>query len=243
MFSLFQHRKNILEGDLLKDSTDVHCHLLPGVDDGFQNVEDTEQALSDLAEMGVTQMIFTPHVMEDLSNTRASLQQHFEAFCQKVKSPVRLKLAAEYMLDAGFTTHVSEGLLTMGFDRRVLVETSYFSPPPDLDDMLYQLKVKGYIPILAHPERYAYMMMRDYERLKHNGYLFQLNYLSLGGFYGKPAQMKARDLLKARMYDYTGSDCHNLGKHHWGLSHLNLSSSETQHLRRLFDNNRTLFVE
>ena len=118
---------------------------------------------------------------------------------------------------------------------------SIMSPPPDLMEILYSLTLKGYTPIIAHPERYVYMTSKDYERLKAKGYRFQLNYLSLAGFYGKPAYIKAHELLKKQMYDYTGSDCHNLDKHRWGLAHLELTNSEIEMLSKLLANNKLLF--
>lgn len=241
MFSIFNHRRHIIETGLLADSADIHSHLLPGVDDGIQSAADSKAAFNGLHEMGVSRFYLTPHVMSDLSNTRASLEQRFGEFRPSIPEGLTVKLAAEYMLDAGFAAHMEEGLLTMGYDRQVLVETSYLSPPPDLMKMLYELTLRDYTPIIAHPERYVYMMPHDYERLKAKGYRFQLNYLSLAGFYGKPVYVKAHDLLKSRMYDYTGSDFHNLEKHRWGLSHLELTKSETEILRELFANNKFLF--
>ncbi len=241
MFSIFNHKKNVIKTDLLADSADIHSHLLPGVDDGIQLREDSIAAFQGLHELGVSSFFLTPHVMEDLPNNRASLEKHFEAFKASIPEGLTVKMAAEYMLDAGFAAHLDEGLLTMGYDKQVLVETSYMSPPPDLMEILYSLTLKGYTPIIAHPERYVYMTSKDYERLKAKGYRFQLNYLSLAGFYGKPAYIKAHELLKKQMYDYTGSDCHNLDKHRWGLAHLELTNSEIEMLSKLLANNKLLF--
>jgi len=241
MFSIFNRKRHIIETGLLVDSADIHNHLLPGVDDGIQTAADSMAAFRGLHEMGVSRFFLTPHVMEDLSNTRASLEKRFKEFKPSIPKELTVKLAAEYMLDAGFAVHVEEGLLTMGYDRQVLVETSYMSPPPGMMKMLYELTLRGYTPIIAHPERYVYMMPHDYELLKSKGYRFQLNYLSLAGFYGKPVYVRAHDLLKSRMYDYTGSDFHHLDKHRWGLGHLELTKSETEMLRTLFANNKFLF--
>lgn len=242
MFSIFSRKRLILQTGLLEGMADVHCHLLPGVDDGIQTEEEAMAAFQALSAIGINSFYLTPHVMEDLpGNNRSFLEDRFERLKAMLPAGVRVKLAAEYMLDAGFTSHREEGYLTMGNDRSVLVETSYLSAPPDLDAMLYDLVMNGYTPLIAHPERYIYMERKKYVLLKEYGYKFQLNLLSLSGFYGKQAFEKSRYLLEEGLYDYVGSDFHNLGKHQRGLAHLSLTSSGEKELKRLLENNQELF--
>ena len=92
----------------------------------------------------------------------------------------------------------------------LLVETSYFNPPMELLSILQRIQRKGYYPLLAHPERYEYMRMKDYKILKDNQISFQLNIPSLVGMYGKHIEKKAKILLKAGMYDLGGNDVHSL---------------------------------
>ncbi|RHR54922.1 CpsB/CapC family capsule biosynthesis tyrosine phosphatase [Parabacteroides sp. AF17-28] len=242
MFSFFSRKKNILQTGLLEGMADVHCHLLPGVDDGVQTEEEAMAAFRALSDMGVASFYLTPHVMEDLPmNNRSFLSEKFAMLQEMLPPGIQVKLAAEYMLDAGFASHQKDGYLTMGDERLVLVETSYLSAPPELDGMLYDLTVSGYTPLIAHPERYIYMEHEKYVSLKERGYKFQLNILSLAGFYGKQALDKSRYLLKNGFYDFAGSDFHNLEKYQRGLAHLSLSGSEQEALRILLKNNDVIF--
>lgn len=241
LLSIFTGNKNIKQTGLLDGMTDVHCHLLPGVDDGVQTEEESLSSLQDLQGMGVRRFFLTPHVMEEMSqNNRSFLQTCFDRFKVKVPAGIEVKLAAEYMLDAAFRSHMEEGLLTMG-DRHVLVETSYLSAPPDMQTMLYEVVLNGYTPIIAHPERYIYMERDNYTLLKSTGYKLQLNLLSLSGFYGRRAYENSRYLLKSGMYDYTGSDFHNLDRHQRGLSDLSLDRAGQKELKRILDNNKGLW--
>ena len=162
MFSLLFPKKNAVHTDLLRGTADVHSHLLPGVDDGVQSADDMQAALNAMQEAGVERVFLTPHVMADLpDNRRSYLQDRFACMKQFAPEGIELKLAAEYMLDAGFRLQMADGLLTYE-DRQVLVETSYLSPPPDYLNLLYELSLEGYTPVLAHPERYMYMTKEDY---------------------------------------------------------------------------------
>ena len=101
-------------------------------------------------------------------------------------------------------------LLKLGDEgNQVLVETSYFTPPMDMDAFLRRIKQKGIYPMLAHPERYVYMNMERYKELKNNGIRFQLNLSSVAGAYGSEAKDKALWLLKQNFYNIAGSDLHS----------------------------------
>ena len=127
--------------------TDVHSHLLPGVDDGIQTFEEAEEAVRFLEQLGVRHMLLTPHVMEDYaSNTADTLTERFAEFQRRIASSIHFTLAAEYMLDAAFQKHRSGQLLLLG-KRRILVETSYMAGPPDLPDI--ELKIAIIINYVA----------------------------------------------------------------------------------------------
>ena len=116
------------------------------------------------------------------------------------------------MMDALFEERLQQNdLLPLGDKgNRLLVETSYFTPPMDMDAILNRVKQKGYYPVLAHPERYVYMDKERYAALKNKDIRFQLNLSSLGGAYGSEAKDKARWLLKHNYYNLAGSDLHSL---------------------------------
>lgn len=197
---------------LLTYFTDYHSHILPGVDDGVKKMEVSLKVLERYEQLGIAEVWCTPHIMEDIPNTTAALKARFAELCEAYQGPVKLHLAAEYMMDALFEERLQQSdLLPLGDKgNQLLVETSYFTPPMDMDALLNQVKQKGYYPVLAHPERYVYMDRGRYTALKDMGILFQLNLSSLGGAYGSEAKDKARWLLKHNYYNLAGSDLHSL---------------------------------
>ena len=203
------HKTTVLSrSGLLKGMVDCHSHLLPGVDDGVQSMEESLQILREMEQQGIRRVWLTPHIMEDIPNETLALQRKFWELLQQYRGAVELKLAAEYMLDNLFEERLEkEDLLLLEEGKRfLLVETSYFNPPMDLLSVLQRIQKKGYYPLLAHPERYEYMQKEDYNTLKEEHISFQLNLPSLAGMYGKHVQKKAEDLLKAGMYDRMGGD-------------------------------------
>lgn len=207
LFSRF-FQKKLLDTSLLHGASDIHCHILPGVDDGIQTEADALKALAIYKKLGYQRVVFTPHIMGEYPKNDANyLTERFRAFQELTPQGLELKLAAEYMLDDHFLDHIQNPILS--FDgKHVLVETSYWAPSPIMDTQLYQLRLKGYEPILAHPERYVYMDDKKYDQLKKEGLLFQLNLFSLMGAYGDSAKRKAEKLLEKGYYNFTGTDTH-----------------------------------
>lgn len=242
-FSIFSSKKNLLDANCLEGMSDVHCHLLPGVDDGSSSTGSSLEMLDFLEhEVGVRRMYFTPHVMEDFAkNNRTYLSSRFEAFQGEYKGAIQLRLGSEYMLDAHFKSHLDEGLLTLG-GKYVLVETSYFAPSPQFNELTYEIKARGLVPIIAHPERYAYMRMEDYDVWREQGFKFQMNVMSLGGVYGKPSQEKASHFLREGWYDFVGSDLHRLNIYERFLNKATFSSKEIGLIKDLVKKNDELFL-
>lgn len=208
----FTRKYALQSSGFLRGMTDWHCHILPGVDDGFRSMEESLEALDFYAELGITQVWLTPHIMEDIPNTPEGLRARFDELRSAYQGPVRLHLAAEHMLDTLFEERMEAGeLMPMGADGdTLLVETSYFNPPMDLYGLLERIKQKGYKPLLAHPERYVYMDMSDYRRLRGMGVELQLNLMSLFGLYGQDARAKSMQLLREGYYGRAGTDLHRL---------------------------------
>lgn len=233
-----------LPKDFFRGGCDVHCHLLPGVDDGFSTTEKSLHALKKLEERGVEKMILTPHFMKEYSdNNRENITAKFEVFKQEAAkvSKIELRLGAEYMLDACFMNHFKQGFLTLDNKEEVLCETSYLMYEQGITDMLYDIMCEEMQPVIAHPERYEYAVKDNYLRWKDKRYKFQLNLLSLAGAYGRPAMVKAHYLLKEGMYDYVGSDMHGLGNFERFLPQIRLSSKNIERLEQLIENNKKLF--
>lgn len=211
----FNTSKYLPESGLLNGLTDCHCHLLPDVDDGVKSLPETLRILQQYEAWGIREVWLTPHIMEDYPNTTNELRRRFqvlvEAYRQTSNShPITLHLGSENMLDALFIQRLAnDDLLPMLDGRHLLVETSYFNPPVGFHDILRRIRDKGYVPVLAHPERYHYMERKDYQDLKSSGIRLQLNLLSIFGHYGENAQKKALELLKAGAYDYVGTDLHS----------------------------------
>ena len=196
--------------DVWIGATDCHSHILPGVDDGVSDMETSLKILAAYEKLQIKEVWCTPHIMEDIPNKTEDLRARFAELKSAYHGPVQLNLAAEYMMDGLFLDRLEQDdLLTHGHEGNyLLVETSYYTPPMDLYGILESIKRKGYYPILAHPERYLYMKLTDYEPLKKMGLRFQLNVASLTGAYGEDAVKKAQKLLKDGAYNYIGSDIH-----------------------------------
>ena len=200
--------------------TDMHSHLLPGLDDGAKTVEQSVALLRELRALGYRKLVMTPHIMGDFyKNTpegiRAALATMQSAAAEAGLTDVELHCAAEYYLDEWFSQRLDRGdeLLTFGGDRRYLLfETSYINEPFNLAETVFRLQSMGYQPVLAHPERYTYFYGRfdDLKKVRENGVLLQLNLNSLAGYYSSSAKRVAEKLIDAGMIDMVGTDAHNV---------------------------------
>lgn len=208
----FRKKQTLAESGFFHGFIDWHSHILPGVDDGVQTLDEALQILAEYERLGIKEVWLTPHIMEDIPNTTSHLRERFAELQNAYKGNVILHLASENMLDNLFEERLAKNdLLPIGNNGdHLLVETSYFNPPMGLQNILMRIKAKGYYPVLAHPERYVYMEKEDYKRLKALGVKFQLNLPSVAGMYQKDVGKKAAWLLKNGLYDFTGSDLHRL---------------------------------
>jgi len=212
----FKKKKIPLNEFFPQGFVDIHSHLLPGIDDGAKDMETSIALIQKMASYGIKNFITTPHILGDVyPNTPEVIKRKLKEVTDELKKrnllDISISAAAEYMMDEKFTDLIEkEQLLTLK-DNLVLVEMSYFSPPINLYEILFQLQLKGYKPILAHPERYNtyHNNFKEYYKLKRAGCLFQLNLLSLTEHYGKHIQKTTEKLLKENMYDLVGTDAHH----------------------------------
>ena len=214
MFTLFKS-KPILKDLIPDDHIDIHSHLLPGVDDGARTFADTLRLTKALQGFGISQIITTPHIIQyvwDNSHDQILSKKATTVLeLKKNKITVPFSAAAEYLMDDQFVRLFQSGELLTLKNNYVLVEMSYINAPIQLYSILFDLQVAGYIPVLAHPERYLFYHnnFREYEKLRRAGCLFQLNLLSVVGYYGAEITKIAEQLLQKGMYTYVGSDVHH----------------------------------
>lgn len=238
----FKKNKPYLKDIIPNDYVDIHSHLLPGIDDGANSLEDSKLLISNLIDLGFSEFITTPHIIKNVwNNTTQSISANYESSIFELAAVLNNKtfnFAAEYMMDEAFVEILKkeEPLLTLK-DNYVLVEMSYLNPPLILFDIIFEILLAGYIPVLAHPERYSFYHnnLSEYKKLKNAGCLFQMNLLSSVNYYGKYVTKTADYLLENNLIDFVGSDVHHI-KH---IDYFNekIVLKNVDFLKPLFQNN------
>jgi tyrosine-protein phosphatase YwqE len=214
MLSLFGSSK--ATPDLSFIGADMHSHLLPGLDDGLQNVEETIAFIQELHQLGYKKLICTPHILSDLyPNSPETILPKLELTRIALKEKnidIAIEAAAEYMVDIDFENYLqTQGqLLTFG-KNFILIEMSYVAASRNIENIIFQLRLKGLQPVLAHPERYSYYFnnQKQYERFVDLGCLLQVNLLSLLGYYGESSKKIAESLFKKNIVTFVGTDMHH----------------------------------
>ncbi|MFA6278463.1 MAG: CpsB/CapC family capsule biosynthesis tyrosine phosphatase [Pedobacter sp.] len=230
---MFFFRKRNKNSDFSAVGVDMHSHLVPGVDDGAKDVNDSVKLISGLKELGFNRLITTPHTLQDIHpNTTASLQAGFSLLDGKLPEGISVSLSSEYYLDDQFLKQVNAGTVLPLPGNRLLFEFSQIARPHDLEEQIFELGIKGYQLILAHPERYLFFhkQFSYYTRLKEMGVELQVNALSLTEHYGKNIKQIAEKLIEKDMIDFIGTDTHHV-KH---LETLKLVP-QSKHFARLVD--------
>lgn len=193
---------------------DMHSHLIPGIDDGVKSVEESLDMIRGFAALGYKKLITTPHVMSDYyRNTPEIIMDGLQVMRKAVKDAgidMQLEAAAEYYLDEMFIPKLRSGEILPFGKNYLLFEISYVNPPDDMINAVFEINVHGYIPVLAHPERYPFWYDKPEElaRLKEAGVLFQLNVNSLTGYYGPGAKSAGEKMIARDQIDFIGSDLH-----------------------------------
>ncbi|MBC9934354.1 tyrosine-protein phosphatase [Chitinophaga qingshengii] len=224
--------------------TDIHSHLLPGIDDGVPDTDTAVHFIEQLHHMGIRKIITTPHVMMDRypnsAQTMAGPYREVSAALEAKGLNIPFHYAAEYFMDEQFEELMQRPLLTLT-GKLVLVEMSFMSAPPQLHRWIFELAAQGYLPLLAHPERYNYCHhdFDSYRQFKQWGCLFQVNLLSLTGYYGKHIQQAAEKLIEHDMIDYIGTDLHH-DKHLHAITQIGKNKKLRALLEKYPFKNRTL---
>ena len=215
MFSIFKKSNPKLFELIPQGSTDIHSHILPGIDDGAKNIQDSIGIISQMKKIGFKKIIATPHTYPGLyENTSQSIKSSYISLKKDLKTKINIDYASEYMMDFYLIKKAKEKSLFTLKNNYVLVEMSFISAPKNLYDILFQIQVEGYIPVLAHPERYRFLFnnFKEFFRLKEVGCMFQLNLLSVVNFYGNDIVKFSDKLLENNLIDFVGSDIHNLSQ-------------------------------
>ena len=237
-------KKKIPLTDFFTDGfVDIHSHLLPGIDDGAKDMDTSIALLLKMASYGIKNFITTPHVLGSVyPNSSEVIKQKLAAVKKELEKReikgISIQAAAEYMLDEEFSALLDQKDILVLKDNYILVEMSYFSAPINLYELLFKIQLKGYKPVLAHPERYNFYHtdFKNYYKLKQAGCLFQLNLLSLTDQYGKGVQKTSEKLLKENLYDFVGTDTHH--QNHLELLPKIGTKKTLEKIKHLLNNNK-----
>jgi protein-tyrosine phosphatase len=216
MFSIFKKKAPVFDSNYFPIVTDIHSHILPGIDDGSPDVDNSIELIEGLMKLGVTSSIATPHIIGDMfRNNEETISKALSILRNKlveknIHFPVNA--AAEYMMDDYFLELLKNKtkLLTLK-ENIILTEFSYSEKPYNHKQMVFSIITEGYQPILAHPERYGYFHhdYKIYDELKDLGFMLQVNLLSLTGYYGKEVAKAANYIVKNNLVSFTATDMHH----------------------------------
>lgn len=202
--------------DFSQLKTDVHSHLIPGIDDGSPTMEDTLSLLQKFVDLGYKRVITTPHIMSDYYPNTAEIILSGLADVRKEiernKLPITIDAAAEYYYDEFLFDKIkSKDLLTF-HGNHVLFEFSFSNKPNNIKGLIFELRRNNYQPVLAHFERYPYFFDDiNYARtLREQGVKIQINLSSITGHYGKPVTKQVQKLIDEKLVDVVGTDCHRM---------------------------------
>lgn len=243
MFSIFK-KKQTPPATFAVLGADMHCHLVPQVDDGSKSLEETLSCLQTLAQVGYDRLYITPHFQfPRYPNKEDVITRRFEELKAEVENrgiPIQLAgIGGEYRIDDSFRTRLEKGTFLKVKDK-VLVELSLHQLRLGVEETLFDLGMDDNEVILAHPERYPYYNVHSQTLsvLKEQGVYFQVNVLSLIGFYGTQAQRNALDFIKQGWVEYLGTDMHNTI-----YARALLDAAQNRTVRKILDENKFLNSE
>ncbi len=241
IFNLFKSKPTLKEL-IPKGFVDIHSHILPGIDDGAKNVKESIELISEMKKMGFSKIIGTPHSFPGLyNNTTATIKNSYNMLVSNLTNQVKINYASEYMLDNSLIKKVKKKKILCLKNKYVLVEMSYLAAPINLKEIIYEINVNGYIPILAHPERYIFFHndYKKFKKLKDMGCLFQGNLLSYTGYYGKHIEKISVKLINDKFIDFVGSDIHS--SRHLRAFNRKIVNTNINSLQEIIENNNIFY--
>lgn len=211
---------------------DLHSHLIPGIDDGSKSVEESVELIKALINLGFQKIVTTPHIMSDYYRNTPDIilrgRDTVREALLKNNIHIPFDAAAEYYYDEYFVDILKKQKLLTIADQYLLFELSYLTKPTGVREIIFEMQMKGYKPLLAHPERYPFLSLNEYEEYKQAGCLFQLNILSLTGHYGSQAKHNAELLIENNLIDFVATDLHH-------MQHIRLIHKNASHTEKLFE--------
>ncbi len=210
---LFNTTRSLAVGKAL--GTDIHAHWLPGIDDGAPDVSTSLALVEGLYTLGFRRLVATPHIYPEFyPNTPDTIRTAWEKVAPVIRErwpDLQTSFAAEYFLDDSFRALAESQELLTFLDNRILLEFSFLAEPPGAEEVFFQLRLKGYRPVLAHVERYPFLFNQDkkLDRYRDMGVEFQGNLLAFTGHYGPDVRQQAIRLLFRDAYTYLGTDLHH----------------------------------
>ncbi|RZK20840.1 MAG: capsular biosynthesis protein [Pedobacter sp.] len=216
MFGLFRKKKIVPEFNFSNIGTDMHSHIIPGIDDGAQTINDSIALAKKFKALGFKKLIATPHIMADyFRNTPDTINRGLDVLrkgLEEIQLDLEVEASAEYYLDETLEKKVRQKEILSFGSNYLLFELSYINAPQNLYDIIKLMQDAGYKPVLAHPERYPYYYgsFESYHQIRETGCLLQMNSIALTGYYGSGAKKVAEEMVENHLVDFIGSDMHHL---------------------------------
>ena len=214
-FSKFK-KKELEPIDFSVLKTDMHSHLIPGIDDGAQTMDESLELIFALQDLGFSKLITTPHTMSDFYKNTPEIinlgKKKVQQKLQELNNDILLESASEYYVDFEFQNEIGANKFLVFGAKYILIEFPFMEAPKNIDDIIFQLQLQGYNVVLAHPERYLYYTLKDYKKLTDKGVLLQLNLLSIIGYYSPEVKKQAQKLIEENLVSFVGTDCHNMSQ-------------------------------
>ncbi len=238
IFNLFKSKPSLKEL-IPKGFVDIHSHILPGIDDGAKNSEESLKLISEMKKLGFSKIIGTPHSYPGLyDNTSDSIKNAFKKLENLGIEDIKLDYATEYMIDISLIGKAENKNLLCLHNNYVLLEMGFINAPQNLFDIIFNIQLNGYKIIIAHPERYLFYNsnFNELKKIKQRGCKFQMNLLSTTGYYGKEVLNFSNKLLKNNMIDFFASDIHNIN--HVNQFENKLKINQTKRLDFIIENSK-----
>jgi tyrosine-protein phosphatase YwqE len=214
--------------DLSQFEVDMHSHLIPGIDDGSPSMDHTIAMLAKFEQLGYRKVVTTPHILNDVHpNTPETILgglADVRAEIERLGMKIEIDAAAEYYCDESFLPIIERNEILSFGNNYVLMEFGFLSPSQYEAQALFNLQVAGYVPVIAHYERYPYYFwdFKKVDELRERNIQIQVNLNSLTGHYGPGVKKMAEQLIKNKQVDFLGTDCHRI--EHLTMLESNLSA-------------------